>query len=255
MLSLVACCYLLFRRANAIAPDVTPPVRLRRWTAALFASMTLSHVWYMPTLFLTSSEDVLLNNIVGAELDFLTLIPLAIAVLFVMLQDRRRPLWPVFAMMAPIILGLAVCGISHSVAILPILYAYYLLLGIGLIIYMIRATRQYGRWLHDNYADLEHKEVWQSLVVLAILLMVFGVYSFASYSMIYEYIAQANNMILICYLLWRVETLSDMSDASQRSEICRGSKSAGEQRYENSSEGQNPSQVISRSPLPPPYLR
>ncbi len=36
VLSLIACCYLLFRRANAIAPDVTPPARLRRWTAAFF---------------------------------------------------------------------------------------------------------------------------------------------------------------------------------------------------------------------------
>ena len=33
MLALIACCYLLFRRGNAIAPEVTPPVRLRRWTA------------------------------------------------------------------------------------------------------------------------------------------------------------------------------------------------------------------------------
>ena len=32
MLSLIACCYLLFRRANAIAPDVMSPLRLRRWT-------------------------------------------------------------------------------------------------------------------------------------------------------------------------------------------------------------------------------
>ena len=31
---------------------------------------------------------------------------------------------------------------------------------------MVRALRQYGRWLRDNYADLEHKEVWQSFVVL-----------------------------------------------------------------------------------------
>ena len=36
-MALMASCYLLFRRGNAIAPDVTPPVRLRRWTAALFA--------------------------------------------------------------------------------------------------------------------------------------------------------------------------------------------------------------------------
>jgi hypothetical protein len=37
-LNMVACCYLLLRRANAIAPDVTSPVRLRRWTAAFFAT-------------------------------------------------------------------------------------------------------------------------------------------------------------------------------------------------------------------------
>ena len=252
MLSLTACCYLLFRRANAIAPDVTSPVRLRRWTAAFFAAMTLSHVWYLPVAFHTSSDDILMSYLVGAVLDFTTLIPLAVITLLVMLQDRRRPLWPVFAMVVPPIAILAACIASRSDALLPQLYVYYLLLAIGLIIYMVHATRQYGHWLHDNYADLEHKEVWQSLVVLAIILMVFGVYSFASYSMIYKYIAQANNMILICYLLWRVETLSDMSDASQRSEICRGSESAGEQRYENSSEGQNPSQVISRSPLPLP---
>ena len=101
----------------------------------------------------------MLSNIAGAVLDLMTLIPLAIVVLISMLQDRRRPLWPVFVMMAPLIVGLAMCAVSRSFAILPILYAYYLLLGIGFIIYMIRATRQYGRWLRDNFADLEHKEV------------------------------------------------------------------------------------------------
>jgi len=37
MLSLLASIYLLFRRGNAIAPEITPSVRLRRWTAAFFA--------------------------------------------------------------------------------------------------------------------------------------------------------------------------------------------------------------------------
>ena len=58
VISLIACCYLLFRRANAIAPDVTPPVRLRRWTAAFFASLAIGHLWYLPTYFLSSSDDV-----------------------------------------------------------------------------------------------------------------------------------------------------------------------------------------------------
>ena len=212
MLSLIACCYLLFRRANAIAPDITSPVRLRRWTAALFASITLSHVWYLPIFCLSSSEDIMLSNIAGAVLDLMTLIPLAIVVLLSMLQDRRRPLWPVFVMMAPLIVGLAMCAVSRSFAILPILYAYYLLLGIGFIIYMIRATRQYGRWLRDNFADLEHKEVWQSFVMVATILFVFAIYSLESQAPAYKYVSQLNAIIYICILLWRVETLSDLSN-------------------------------------------
>ena len=49
-IAIIASCYLLFRRANAIAPDVTPPVHLRRWTAAFFASIALNHLWYMPLI-------------------------------------------------------------------------------------------------------------------------------------------------------------------------------------------------------------
>jgi AraC-like DNA-binding protein len=225
MLSLAACFYLLFRRSNAIDPDVTSPVRLRRWTAAFFASMTLSHLWYMPTLYPTSAEDILLSYIIGGMLDFMTLIPLAISVLLSMLQDRRRPLWPIFAMLAPCVAGLAVCAINRSDAILPMLYAYYLLFDIGLIIYVVRATRQYGRWLRDNYADLEHKEVWQSFVVLAIILLVFGIYVFEAHVPIIKYITQVNGLILVCYLLWRVETLSDLSITVQDTEESVGFKS------------------------------
>ena len=36
-----ACLYLVLRRANAFAPEVTPPVRLRRWTAAFFAVLAI----------------------------------------------------------------------------------------------------------------------------------------------------------------------------------------------------------------------
>ena len=62
--------------------------------------------------------------------------------------------------MAPLAAGMMVCIATRSDAILPVLYAYYLLLIISIIIYMVRATRQYGCWLRDNYADLEHKKVF-----------------------------------------------------------------------------------------------
>ena len=211
MLPLTACCYLLFRRANAIAPDVTSPVCLRRWTAAFFASIALSHIWYLPLFYLTSNEDILLCHLIGATLEYMTLVPLGIVVLLSMLQDHRRPLWPVCLMVVPLVAIMMACTVTRSIALLPVLYAYYLLMGIGLIIYMVREVRQYSRWLRDNFADLEHKELWQSFVVLAIILLFFGIYTLEPYYRAIKYIMQLNCIILVCYLLWRVETLSELA--------------------------------------------
>lgn len=65
---------------------------------------------------------------------------------------------------------------------------------------MVRATRQYGRWLRDNYADMEHKEVWQSLVVLGIILLAFCFYAFELQDSFYKYATQVNVIILTCFL-------------------------------------------------------
>ena len=208
VLSLIASCYLLFRRANAVAPGVTSSVRLRRFTAAFLGSLTLSYLLYLPLIYMTSVEDIQMLYFVGAMFDFLTCFPLVIAILFTMLQDHRRPLWPIGVMMSPLVVGMMVCAITRSDAIMPVLYAYFLLLGIGLIIYMVCATRQYGRWLRDNYADLEHKEVWQSLVVLAIIMMAFS---------FFKYAARINTILLTGFLVWRAETLSDLSQFDSKS--------------------------------------
>ena len=211
MLALIACCYLLFRRSNAIAPDVTPPARLRRWTAAFFATIALCHIWYLPTYFLTSPDEVMLAYLIAGWLDCMTVIPLMIVILLTMLQDRRRPLWPVCVMMVPFVIGLAWCIVSRSDDFLLVIFVYFLLMCFGLIIYMVGAIRQYGRWLRDNYADLEHKEVWQGFVVLAIYLLVYAIYLLDVGEQIYEYAMEVIVIVLICYLLWRVETLSDLS--------------------------------------------
>ena len=211
VLSLIASCYLLFRRANAIAPDITSPVRLRRWTAVFFADLTLSHLWYLPSVFLSSVDDILLCNSIGALLDCMIVYPLMIVVLLCMLQDRRRPLWPVAVMVSPLVVGIAVCIANQNDTLLPMLRIYILLLGIGLIIYMVREVRRYGHWLRDNYADLEHKEVWKSFLVLAIMMLVLGIYASGVGGMAYEYAVQTLAIVLVCYLLWRVETLSNLS--------------------------------------------
>ena len=217
MLSLIACCYLLFRQGNAIAPDITPPVRLRRWTAAFFACAALCHLWYLPMYFLTSSDDIMLGSLIAGLLDLMTVTPLTIVILLTMLQDRRRPLWPVAVMIAPLIAGLAWCVATRSDSLLPVLYAYLLLMWLGLIIYMVRAIRQYGRWLRDNYADLEHKEVWQSFVVQAAILLFLNYYAFGFGWKAYDYVVQVLDIVFVCYLLWRVETLSDLSAPQDQS--------------------------------------
>ena len=114
-------------------------------------------------------------------------------------------------MTAPPIAGMVWSIASHNRGLIPMLCVYLLLMSFGFLIYMVREVRQYGRWLRDNYADLEHKEVWQSFVVLAIMLLVFVVYTFTDNAVVYEYVLQVMVAVLIGYLLWRVETLSDLS--------------------------------------------
>ena len=210
-MSMLASCYLLFRRGNAFAADITPPVRLRRWAAAFFAFSALSHMWYMPILFLSSSEDIKRCDLIGGLLDSITFFPLSVALMFVMLQDRRRPLWPIAVMFVPFVVGNAYNVVTCNYSFLPMARVYFLLFCIGLIIYMVRALRQYGRWLRDNYADLEHKEVWQSFVVLAIMLLVFVAYALTSEGPVYVYAMLVISVVFLCYILWRVETLSDLS--------------------------------------------
>ena len=204
-----ACLYLLLRRGNAFAPEVTPPMRLRRWTAAFFAVLVVGHFWYLPAAVLTD-EDVKMCMLVGGLLDCVLTIPMVIVVMLCMLQDRRRPLWPAWVLMLPPVVGMLAYMATCSSDYLSLAHIYFLLMSIGLFVYMMRAVWQYGRWLRDNYADLEHKEVWQTFVVLAVIVLVFGYYVSGDGSMTYEYIVQVLCIVLICHLLWRVETLSDL---------------------------------------------
>jgi len=206
-----ACLYLVLRRANAFAPEVTPPVRLRRWTAAFFAVLAIGHLWYLPAAVLTD-EDFTVCMLVSGLLDCVTVIPLVTVLLLCMLQDRQRPLWPVGVMTAPLVVLIVAVIVNRSEAYIPMVYGYLLLLGIGLIAYMVRAVRQYGRWLRENFADLEHKEVWQTFVVLAVIVLMLGYYVVGyDGGMFYEYVIQVCGIVLVGHLLWRVETLSDLS--------------------------------------------
>ena len=219
MLSIIACVYMLFRRGNAFAPDVTPPLRTRRWAAVLFFSFALSHVWYLPTYFLPSGDALMTTSLLGGLLDCLTVIPFSWALLIAMLQDRRRPTWPAIVVMLPIILVLAMSVVTLSTGLMLYVYVYFMLVCIGVLIYMVVQVRRYGRWLCDNYADLEHKEMLRSFILLTSFLVMYGIYVGGLYWTAYEYIIQVCNIFLVLFILWRVETLSDLSNGDAVGEV------------------------------------
>jgi len=211
VLAALGCVYLLFRRGNAFAADVTPPLRLRRWAAAFLTVIALGHVWYLPGTMMADGEAVERWTLIGGLLDCLLTIPVALVVMLCMLQDKRRPLCPVWLAMVPLVIMMGVNIANRSDALLPWMQGYILLAVIGFTVYMVREVRQYGRWLRDNYADLEHKEVWQSLLVLAVIMFLIVYYVTGYGSITYQYIIQVSDLLLIGHLLWRVETLQDLN--------------------------------------------
>ena len=223
ILALASGLYLWLRRSNAIAPGVTPPMALRRWTAAFFVTAALSHVWWYVLGVYWLTDDRLIRNIVAVTLDHITLVPLVMALLLHMLQDRQRPLWPWVLSQVLILVAAAVGIVRHDEFYGFDLTTYWqLAVMILFVLYYIHALIQYGRWLRENYADLEHKEVWQSLLFAATLFVVYEIYFTNPGEMAKEYLAQIETLAIIVFLLWRVETLQDfdnkLSDTSQEDE-------------------------------------
>ena len=234
VVAVIACIYLLLRKGNAFAIDVTPAVRLRRWVVAFFAVTFLSHVWWV--VFYVSSFDLhSVGYMLVIVLDIITLLPTAAGMLIYMLQDRRRPFWPVVAaMVPPVVLG-AMQAARPEGNYLMMASIYSMVFYLGLTVFMVFSVRQYGRWLRDNYADLEHKEVWQTQLAVMVCLLMFILYwADGGDNMVISYLLQFTILVLYAVLLWRVETLQNLSlghDLSLKGEesICaHGETSADE---------------------------
>ena len=218
ILALIGCIYLLFRRSNAFAPEVTPPLRLRRWVVTFFVVMLLSHLWWYVLVKYDFFGDSLTGLIVAATLDCMMLIPLIMGMLQAMLQDRRRPLWPFFLATLPVAVLFAMIAYRHDLVLVPWVQGYFMLMTVVMFIYMAFAVRQYSLWLRNNYADLENKEVWQSFMVLAICLLIlsFDIYSSSGMT---EYAVQVFDYLFVVILLWRVETLQTLETIDDNDDI------------------------------------
>ena len=221
-LCVVLCLYLLLSRGKVIAPEITPPVRLRRWAAAFYAAGALGHAWWF-LLYLYFRDNQLMYGtdyspgyVVGEVLDCVSLLITLAGTLLAMLQDRRRPVWPVVVASIPIaVLGVLQMAFPTRQFLVPAL-VYSLVAYVAFTVYMVFAVRQYGRWLLDNYADLEHKEVWLSHTLLLLLLLLVVVYGFAADDPSF-FLIRIADFVLFGLLLWRVETLPQLGEQENQS--------------------------------------
>ena len=210
---LIAAFYLLFRRANAIAPGVSSPVRLRRWTAAFFAVETLAHVWWL-LFFIYSGDLSSMAYLLLVLLDCVLLFVTFAGMLLAMLQDRRRSVWPALATIIPFVALWGVYIVFSSQLILQITGAYLLLISLLFSAYMVFAIKQYERWLNDNYADLENKKVWLCQTVSLVSMLLFMLYVLST-SMVILWLVHVIALVLVGLLLWRVETLPQLENHPQ----------------------------------------
>ena len=227
---LMAALYLLLRRANAIAPGVTPPLRLRRWTASFFAVAALAHVWWL-LFYIYSSDLQSVSYLLLVMVDCLLLFVTFAGMLLAMLQDRRRPVWPALVAMIPSVALFGAFMVYPSDLLEIIIAAYLVLISLLFTGYMVVAIRQYGRWLYDNYADLENKKVWLCQAVALVCMLLFVLYVLAT-DMVLIWLIHIIELVLVGLLLWRVETLPRLSafplSVREGSEYSQGQEQADE---------------------------
>ena len=205
---LLAALYLLLRPYNTFSADIKPPVRLRRWTAAFFAFSALAHLWWLLFIIFSLDLESLCYQLIVLT-DTILLLTTIAGTRLSMLQDRRRPMWPVLVAMLPFVALFGLYFAFPSDLLKLTIMAYLMLLSVAFAVYMVFAIRRYDRWLNDNYADLEHKRVWLSQVVAFLCMLVFVLYEVAE-DMDLIYCLHIVDLVLVFLLLWRVETLPQL---------------------------------------------
>ena len=162
--------YLLVSKRNAFGSEIVSDQRLRRKAGWMILIYVLVYLANIPLYFWLSDNQQLLE-MVSVTLDMMVTYPTVLYFMLELLQDRRR--WDNRLWWLSLLAVMPLTGwlLTHWSWWIGVLYGLYLTELVTFIVWYVRATKAYHRFLADNYADLEHKElVWSWMILSSIFL-------------------------------------------------------------------------------------
>ncbi len=162
--------YLLVSKRNAFGSEIVTDQRLRRKAGWMILIYVLVYLANIPLCFWLSDNQQLLE-MVSVTLDMMVTYPTVLYFMLELLQDRRR--WDNRLWWLSLLAVMPLTGwlLTHWSWWIGVLYGLYLTELVTFIVWYVRATKAYHRFLADNYADLEHKElVWSWMILSSIFL-------------------------------------------------------------------------------------
>lgn len=157
--------YLLISKRNAFGSELITDQRLRRKAGRLILIYAFIYLANIP-LGLWLAGDLQLLLMASVTLDMTIWCPVVLHFLLELLQDRRR--WDNRLLLVSVLAVMPLTGrlLTGQAWWKWALYGMYLTELTFFISWYIRGAMSYRCFLADNYADLEHKEVTWSWIIL-----------------------------------------------------------------------------------------
>ena len=158
--------YLLTSRRNAFGTELVTDQRLRRKAGRLIFIYTLIYLTNIP-MVLWLADDLQLLQMASVTVDMTIWCPVVLHFLLELLQDRRH--WDNRLLLISVLAVMPLTGwlLTGHAWWKWAVYGMYIAEVVFFIGWYIRAAIAYHRFLADNYADLEHKEVTWSWIILS----------------------------------------------------------------------------------------
>lgn len=202
--------YLLVSKRNAFGSEIVTDQRLRRKAGWMIFIYTLIYLTNIPML-LWLADDLQLLQMASVTVDMTIWCPVVLHFLLELLQDRRH--WDNRLLLISVLAVMPLTGwlLTGHAWWKWAVYGMYIAEVVFFIGWYIKAAIAYRRFLADNYADLEHKEVTWSWIILSsmffslinYLLMLFQ--SDMQICVALSYIFHLADILFIGIIVWHID--------------------------------------------------